>query len=87
MMEDLQVWRFDDGVVRSHVIAATEKDATDIFDRVMGPEYREELDDVTIEIYQIPGSTELPIDLDGCGDFLTKTANDWIEHHDGPSFL
>lgn len=87
-MTELRVWRFDDSVVVSHVIAGDQEKATAIFDRVMGQEYRDESDDdAVVEIYEIPGTVELPIDLDGTSEFVTKTADGWIEHHGEPCFL
>lgn len=85
-MDALSVWRFDDGLVRSHVIAATQVAAVDTFDRVMGREYRE-ADDIKFDIYRIPGDTVLPIDVDGRGEFVNKTADEWIDHHHKPCFL
>ncbi len=82
----LTVWRFDDSVVRSHVIAYSKEQATDIFDRVMGKEYRD-IEDVDIDIFQISGDTVLPIDVDESGTFVSKTASEWIEHHGAPCFL
>lgn len=87
MNSDLQVWRFDDGVVRSHVIAGTGDEATEIFDRVMGREYRDGCDDMSVEIYPVPGNVELPIAFDGGNDFVAKTADEWIEYHGEPCFL
>ncbi len=86
MNDSLGVWRFDDGVVQTHVIAASKDDAIAIFDRHMGRGYREEFDDVTVDIFRLPDDTELPITFDGI-EFVNKTAKQWISHDATPRFL
>lgn len=84
----MKVWRFDDSAVRSHVIADDRDEAIQIFDRVMGREYRENLDDVTMEIYEIDNDVELPIsDDESGGNFVTKTAGEWMRDRGKPCFL
>ena len=81
MSEKIKVWRFDDSVLRSHVMAETQVEAEQIFDTTMGVECREFDEDEAYEIYAIDGSEELLIDLGGCGTFTTKTADEWIEYN------
>ena len=85
-MSSKQVWRFDDGVIRSHVVATSKDEAIKIFDRTMGVEYRDDTDS-PVEIYAIDDDVLLPISLDGSSDFIDKTAGEWIEHDDSSRFL
>ena len=82
----LRVYRFDDTVLRSHVIAESEDDAIAIFDQVLGKEYRDD-DECETEIFVIDGAEYLSID-EGLGtDVVNMTADEWIEYHDEPTFL
>jgi len=78
--DGLKVFRFDDSLIRSHVMADSENEAVKILDRTMGREDREP-DDVECDIYRICGETVLPISLDG-GEFTNKTAAEWMTEHE-----
>ena len=82
----LAVYRFEDVEFRSHVIASSIERATEIFDKVMGAEFRE-LSEGSMEIYQIDGSTVLPISEDGSPPFVELTADEWIAKDPTPRFL
>jgi len=70
----LSVYRFDDTEYRSHIVAFSMENAIAIFDKVMGPELREE----AIKIYPIDGSTVLLISQDGSAPFTEHSADEWI---------
>jgi len=89
MTKKLQVWRFDDSVLRSHVVASSKDEAVEIFDRVMGREYRDvEDDEYECEIYPIGDETELSIASSEnlSAGFVKKTAAEWIRLN-GVGFL
>lgn len=83
------VFRFEDGGdFRSHVIAFSKQKAIEIFDRVMGREYREECDNAgEMEIYEIDESTLLPVSDDGYAPFVENTVGQWIDQDDTERFL
>ena len=82
----VRVWRFDDGVVQTHIVATSKEEAIGIFDKTMGAGYRDDTDS-PVEIYIIDDDVLLPITLDGSRDFINKTAGEWIEHDDTARFL
>ena len=85
--KQLAVWRFDDGVLVSHVIAYGEDEAVGLFDATMGCEYREEYHNGSVtKVYQIDGDTVLPITFDG-GPMVGFTADEWIEYFGQAQFL
>lgn len=84
--KQLAVWRFDDGVLVSHVIAESEDEAAMLFDTTMGREYLDEYDDSVMEIYRINGDAVLPISFDG-GPMVEFTADEWIEYFGRVQFL
>lgn len=84
----LQVYRFDDSEFRSHVVASSIENAKAIFDRWMGPEYREILEgESMMTISPIDGSTVLPISDDGSPPFDERTADEWIASDQTERFL
>lgn len=84
----MQVWRFDDGVMRTHIMARSQEEATEIFERADGRDFQDEDSECELEIYPIDGGTELPISFDGGIDFETRTADEWIAHYKNvPAFL
>lgn len=81
----LEVFRFEDVEFRSHVIARCRETAIEIFDAVMGRDYRTN-EDFSVEIYAIDDDTVLSIELLG-EQAIEKTAAEWMAEEPTERFL